>query len=217
MTLLTHPNFIKYNQIIDKAISEDRVKSKPGQYESHHIIPKAKSIGGSNDKSNLVLLTPEEHYICHSLLPDFLEGKQKASMVYAWHRCNNIGRAASGVDGLKIIGAKKYKELKNLHSDTMKNKDPWNKGKTGIYSKETLSAISFAAKNQVHSVERNKKISDTMRGKKKSSKTVDKMSTYQNTRLGCVFCKMQTTIGNMKKHHNHHCIATHGPRKPRKW
>jgi hypothetical protein len=35
-------------------------------YEKHHIIPK--SLGGSNQKSNLTLLTPREHFICHWLL-----------------------------------------------------------------------------------------------------------------------------------------------------
>ncbi len=139
MTLLMHPNFIKYNKIIDKAISEDRVKSKPGQYERHHIIPKAKSIGGSNDKSNLVLLTPEEHYICHSLLPDFLEGKQKADMMHAWHAFNQF-KGYSSERGLQIIGADVYMKLKKDYAEQLSirmkgENNPsikngvWNKGK----------------------------------------------------------------------------------------
>ena len=35
-------------------------------YEIHHILPK--SIGGSNEKYNLVLLTAREHYLAHYLL-----------------------------------------------------------------------------------------------------------------------------------------------------
>jgi hypothetical protein len=34
--------------------------------ENHHILPKC--IGGSNNKSNLVRLTPEEHFVAHQLL-----------------------------------------------------------------------------------------------------------------------------------------------------
>ena len=34
--------------------------------ETHHIIPKC--MGGSDDKDNLVDLTPEEHFIAHQLL-----------------------------------------------------------------------------------------------------------------------------------------------------
>ena len=35
-------------------------------YEVHHIIPK--SLGGTNDKNNMVALTAREHFICHWLL-----------------------------------------------------------------------------------------------------------------------------------------------------
>jgi 5-methylcytosine-specific restriction endonuclease McrA len=37
-----------------------------GYKEIHHILPK--SLGGSNDKSNLVELTAREHYIVHMLI-----------------------------------------------------------------------------------------------------------------------------------------------------
>ncbi len=65
-------NYTKiYQKIIDKAKKENRVKRKYDDlnyvyYEQHHIIPK--SLGGSNKKENLVLLTAREHFICHLLL-----------------------------------------------------------------------------------------------------------------------------------------------------
>lgn len=37
-----------------------------GYYELHHILPK--SMNGTNDPSNLCLLTPKEHYIVHHCL-----------------------------------------------------------------------------------------------------------------------------------------------------
>ena len=59
-----------YYQIINKAIFEEnfgiRYKNNKIYYEKHHIIPK--SLGGSNNKKNLALLTPKEHFICHLLL-----------------------------------------------------------------------------------------------------------------------------------------------------
>jgi hypothetical protein len=51
-----------YNTIIER--SRNRVLTEYS--EEHHIIPRC--LGGSNDKTNLVLLTPEEHYLCHLLL-----------------------------------------------------------------------------------------------------------------------------------------------------
>ncbi|XAO17074.1 homing endonuclease [Escherichia phage FL23] len=51
-----------YNSLIDRA----RNRALTGYKERHHIIPKC--LGGSNDASNLVDLTPEEHYVAHQLL-----------------------------------------------------------------------------------------------------------------------------------------------------
>jgi len=55
-----------YNNIITNAQSKNRKKSKLEYFENHHILPRC--LGGSNDKSNLVLLTFKEHYIAHHLL-----------------------------------------------------------------------------------------------------------------------------------------------------
>ena len=51
--------------------------------ETHHII--MRSLGGSNDKSNLVNLTLREHYIIHELLVKIYEGtKYEATAIKAW-------------------------------------------------------------------------------------------------------------------------------------
>ena len=54
-----------YNDLINSRKKLVRSK-KDNYYESHHILPKC--LGGSDDKDNLVLLTPREHYIAHWLL-----------------------------------------------------------------------------------------------------------------------------------------------------
>lgn len=52
-----------HNDIIARA--QGRIKGEQ-YYEEHHITPR--SLGGTDDKENLVLLTPEEHYLVHQLL-----------------------------------------------------------------------------------------------------------------------------------------------------
>lgn len=52
-----------YDLLIKKAITR---KIPDGYVEKHHIIPKC--LGGSNDKSNIVVLTGREHFIAHMLL-----------------------------------------------------------------------------------------------------------------------------------------------------
>ncbi len=56
-----------YNALVNKAKSRglDK-KTLDGYYEKHHILPKC--LGGTNEKSNLVLFTAREHLIAHMLL-----------------------------------------------------------------------------------------------------------------------------------------------------
>lgn len=73
----------KYKTWYDKIVGEARVRIRiTGEiYEKHHIIPK--SLGGGNEKSNLVHLTHREHFTCHRLLVKMTEGEDKRRMSYA--------------------------------------------------------------------------------------------------------------------------------------
>ena len=57
----------------------------------------------------------------------------------------------------------------------MKKRVPWNKGKTGIYSEETLRKIGEASSKRKHSDETKKKIGLIVRGRKHSEATKDKI------------------------------------------
>lgn len=71
-----------YNSIISNAKHELRAKRGQEYYESHHIIPK--SLGGTNNSENLVLLTAREHFICHRLLTRMTTGKDLSRMMCAF-------------------------------------------------------------------------------------------------------------------------------------
>lgn len=57
---------MNYNKIYHKIIETRRNHIIDGYNETHHIIPRC--LGGSNDISNLVVLSAREHFICHLLL-----------------------------------------------------------------------------------------------------------------------------------------------------
>lgn len=58
---------MNYNKIYQSLVERGKNRSLGEAYkETHHIIPKC--MNGSNDKDNLVDLTPEEHYLAHLLL-----------------------------------------------------------------------------------------------------------------------------------------------------
>lgn len=66
---------MNYKRIYDSFIQDRLTKqpSKPDYFETHHIFPRA--LGGSDDKGNLIRLTPEDHFFAHLLLAKIYGGK----------------------------------------------------------------------------------------------------------------------------------------------
>jgi len=73
-------------------------------------------------------------------------------------------------------GVKWSTESRKKASDRMKNKEPWNKGKTGIYSNETISKMSLSQKKRIDSDE----YVPPMLGKKHNNLSIEKISGENN-------------------------------------
>lgn len=80
---------MNYKKILDQLVYKRKVlepltKCGDGTIETHHILPR--SLGGSNDKSNLVNLTLREHYFIHELTVKIYIGtKYEATAIRAWN------------------------------------------------------------------------------------------------------------------------------------
>lgn len=98
-----------YYLIINGAKSKSRIKGKI-YYENHHIKPK--SLSGTNEKDNLVLLTPREHFICHLLLTKMTIDIDRIKMIYALRRLAN-----SNI----ILNSRQYDTVRNLHISVLKS------------------------------------------------------------------------------------------------
>lgn len=70
-----------YFRIVEKSVSFGRNRSNGQYFERHHIVPK--SLGGTNAKTNIVLLTAREHFICHWLLTKFTASDNRLKMLAA--------------------------------------------------------------------------------------------------------------------------------------
>jgi hypothetical protein len=162
-----------YNQIIKRAVTENRKKGSGVYYELHHIIPKC--MGGNNDKDNLVLLTAREHFIVHKLLCEIYPNEDK--LVYAyWRLCNGKNKSivsSHDYDYAKLLMANA--NTRRQHTVISKNKiSKIHKGK--ITSDETKRKISESKKGKITTEETRNKISIALSGKPRSKETKDKIS-----------------------------------------
>jgi len=118
----------KYTKLYYKITSNAKQRITEGYTELHHIIPQ--SMGGSNDKENLVHLTAREHFICHWLLIKMTEGEDRSKMLYALNGMKAENRYQQRYH-TKITARvyEKYRiEHAENHSKRMKGRKAWNKG-----------------------------------------------------------------------------------------
>lgn len=76
----------QYLSIITEALLANRRRYRKSDeryvyYEQHHILPKSLYPQYAKDKTNLVLLTAEEHFECHRLLVEILQAPE---MIFAY-------------------------------------------------------------------------------------------------------------------------------------
>ena len=134
----------------------------------HHIVPR--HIGGTDDPSNIVLLTIEEHAEAHRIL---YEKHGRWEDRCAWQ---GLSKLIGKEDILKELLANR-KSMKGIPkpegfgqkiSIAIRGREPWNKDKIlGPYSKERVLANSEAQKK---------------------------------TRTECPICKLTTNISNFKRY-----------------
>lgn len=91
-----------YNNIVVRAHGRKKMKKHDCDYvyyERHHVVPRC--LGGSNDRTNLVYLTAEEHWLAHLLLVKIYPGNAK--LVFACKAMSMTGGNTSRITN-KMFG-----------------------------------------------------------------------------------------------------------------
>lgn len=133
-------------------------------YEVHHITPI--SMGGTNEKSNLIRLTAREHFIAHWLLWRIYRNKEMAFAFFCLAHMNK---------NKKIISSRAYEECKLARRPfIVENNKKYHKGKK--LSKERIDSISEIFKNLVRTESHCKNISNSLKNKPKSNSHKENLS-----------------------------------------
>lgn len=142
-----------YQRIYNNLINRARNRILEGYSERHHIIPKC--IGGSDQKSNIVSLTPEEHYIAHLLLVKMYEFcPEYEKLLFAAHKMTSKSpfqkRSANKLYGW--LRKRAIQAIKNLHTGRKR-------------TEKTRLKMSKAARGRRKSEEHKKNLSKANLGK----------------------------------------------------
>jgi len=165
-----------YNQLMTSRKSLNRTKGLNTYYEAHHIKPKC--FGGEGDcrntkHSNIVLLTPKEHYIAHLLLvaiyPD-----SPAMKKALWSMCN------TGKEKRYKPSAKTFEKIRLDYIKSVQGEGGTFYGKK--HTIESLIKIGKASKGRKanlgnrYSEKTKKRLSEIAKQRKISKQTREKIS-----------------------------------------
>lgn len=167
-----------YNSIIERAKPRGLNKRKINYYtERHHIIPRC--LKGTNDKSNLVLLTGREHFLCHLLLIKLNPSNNK--ILFAVWRMTH-GHQSSYIK----MTSRQFEKLRCEHSKIQRN----NVG---------IKASNFGKKFSKESKER---MRIAHLGKTITEETREKLKAVRKLRIFTNATKEKMRISSIGKKHN---------------
>lgn len=138
---------MNYQKAYDSIIQNRLANSLPeGMYcEKHHIKPR--SLGGSNAKSNIVRLTPREHFLAHRCLAKVYGGKMWAALAYM---SRGATKSAKGVK----ISSRLYDMIKRKDAEWRSiayagENNYWYQKKLPEYVREKMRGprLNFRGKN----------------------------------------------------------------------
>lgn len=175
---------MNYKLIYDTIIKNRQLNplSETKYGEIHHIVPV--SLGGSDDKSNLIRLSAREHFICHALLAEMYD-----KYTFEWYKMNHafMMMKSETSNQNRYLNNRLYESKKKDFSDVMSYSQSGTKnsqyGKMWVYN-----AI----------LQKNVKISDAqLLDYKKQGWKVGRKFNWEST--NCICCgKVFEKIGHEK-------------------
>jgi hypothetical protein len=200
----------KYTTYYYNIINASKASPPIGYTEKHHIVPK--SLGGSNDLSNLVRLTARQHYVCHLLLTKMLPKSHHQKKLL--HAFSAFLMRASPTNQREKITSKQYEMLRKARSESAKGHKPNLGHKRTIESKKnqsnTMKQKYASEKHPLHGLTYEQKY-----GPEEAQARCNKLKGPRGPRLvkrlmptlKCPHCSKIGGAGNMKRYHFDNCSA----------
>lgn len=181
-----------YHQIIDRARDRENVGS--GYCETHHIVPR--SLGGPDNKRNLVVLSAREHFIVHWLLTKMVSNTKHKYQMWNAFSCM-LYRARPGQIRYKV-SSRVFESIKRAGSKIKSERFTGSNnpmfGRRGElsphfgkeWSDEHRVNASKSHKGVIRSLESRQKQSVATKGREQSIEHIEKRKLFgeKNPRFG---------------------------------
>jgi hypothetical protein len=211
-----------YNNITENAKS----RIIDGYTERHHIHPR--SLGGTNNKDNLVNLTAREHFICHWLLTKMHTGEARGKMINALYLMQGKNQYQD-----RYINSRVYETLRTEYAQYISKLNtgriqPLNEKtkqiaaitgrKRASFSEEwraNMSASKLGENNNRYGVdvseETRQKIGDRIRGRKqteeeKARRGLANLGKVKPKKL-CPHCNQMIAVNTYPRWHGANCAS----------
>lgn len=155
-----------YNQLIESR--KGRILPDNVYAEHHHILPR--SLGGSDDKTNLVKLTAKEHFIAHLLLARIHSGQNGMKMVHA------LRRMLTGNNRYTPTNSRTYELIRKMSMSKCSGENNPMHGRTGA------NHPNFGKYDNIWTDELRKYIGSTSRGRKWTDSQREKLIAERKAR-----------------------------------
>jgi hypothetical protein len=197
----------QYNNLINTRRNMVRQKGTGMYYERHHAIPKW--LDGTDTKDNLVLLTAKEHFIAHLLLWKFYRDRPSALAFHKMTKSQNL------LQDRKFTSSQ-FEKARLAFVETQTGDKNWsringspNKGKPSVNKGKTLGKRDWVSgeNNPAKKPENKLKISQALKGKKKSPEHLQKLneSFLSKPKLTCLHCSAEVDYRNFGRWHGDNC------------
>ena len=157
----------KYNQWYSNIIERARTRNLDCYIETHHIQPR--SLGGTDDLTNIVNLTAREHFVCHWLLVKMTTGQDHHKMLNALRMMRAVKPGQQRYS--TKITARVYEKIKQEYAE-LQSKQFTGKG-NGMYGKrhtqEAKDKISQKNLGKKLTVEQIKNLKKAITGRKRNT------------------------------------------------
>jgi hypothetical protein len=181
-----------YQKRYEKLVNHYKNNLSEGFVEKHHIVPKC--MGGSDDISNIVILPPKAHFICHYLLYKMYPDNKSLAFAFSMMCVKNEhqpDRKASGkiyeiskiARSMAMMNVPRTESTKQKLRKPKQNKENYKKPKSDTHREN----ISNALKNKKKSKEHIEKMCKSQKWyhEKRSAMAQEKMNKCREEYLSC--------------------------------